>query len=545
MLASVLVVLAVLGGVAATVREARIAAANARRAERRFNDVRKLANSFLFEFHDAIEHLQGSTPARELVVKRALEYLDSLSAEAGSDLSLRHDLATAYEKVGNVQGSPYRDNLGDTKGALVSFRKAVTLREQLVQASPQDQDLRGELARDYGEIGDVFSASGDLKAAMDSYRKGLAVLASDLHPNMKTQIRMEILCDRYGRGLAESGDPAHAVESFQRALLVLDELIKEDPAERENVRDKAVTNIHLATSYMQMRRLPEALAANRAAQALLQSLVDPTNAQSQRDVTVANQGIAMVLEKMGDKRGALTIYLNGLAQDQASAKTDPSDALLRRDLYIDYEKVASARSALGEMQEALLNQHKAAALNEAEAAANPASAMTRKDLQTEYFRLGEILRKTKQNGEAERYFEKARVLAEELSKADPKDTEIQADLSSTLMNRSDVQLALGKESSALAGYQQALSIAEPLVASNPANSEWEILLAQLDQKVGEYYAKGTGPARCDQVLGWYHKSEDLWKDLQQRNALGDDYAKGPAEVARDIAGCEADGVAHH
>jgi non-specific serine/threonine protein kinase/serine/threonine-protein kinase len=85
MAAAALVVLAVLGGVAATIREAHIAQAERQRAEKRFNDVRKLANSFLFEFHDAIQNLPGSTPARELVVKRALEYLDGLAKEAGDD----------------------------------------------------------------------------------------------------------------------------------------------------------------------------------------------------------------------------------------------------------------------------------------------------------------------------------------------------------------------------------------------------------------------------------------------------------------------------
>ena len=57
----------------------------ARRAQRRFNDVEKLAHSVMFEFHDAIEKLPGSTPARELLVSRALEYLENLSHEAAGD----------------------------------------------------------------------------------------------------------------------------------------------------------------------------------------------------------------------------------------------------------------------------------------------------------------------------------------------------------------------------------------------------------------------------------------------------------------------------
>src|SRR6266487_2225423 len=87
--ATALVLLAVLGGVTATVREARIAAANQRRAEQRFNDVRKLAKSLMFEIHDSIKDLPGSTSARRLLVTRALEYLDSLNEQSKGDISLQ------------------------------------------------------------------------------------------------------------------------------------------------------------------------------------------------------------------------------------------------------------------------------------------------------------------------------------------------------------------------------------------------------------------------------------------------------------------------
>ncbi|MBL8187883.1 MAG: serine/threonine protein kinase, partial [Acidobacteria bacterium] len=63
------------------------------RAERRFAQVRKLANTFLFDFHDKIAALPGSTEAREMVVKTALEYLDSLAKEAEGDVSLQNELA--------------------------------------------------------------------------------------------------------------------------------------------------------------------------------------------------------------------------------------------------------------------------------------------------------------------------------------------------------------------------------------------------------------------------------------------------------------------
>jgi len=540
--ASALVVMAVAGGAAATVREARIASANERRAERRFNDVRKLANSFLFEFHDAIEHLQGATPARELVVKRALEYLDSLSREAGQDASLRLELATAYEKVGNVQGAPYRDNLGDFSGALKSFQKAATLLEDLVKADPQDQDLRSKLAQEYGEIGDILDATGDLKSAMNSYQKGLAILEAIPRPNSKAKIRIETLQTRYGQGLSETGNLPKAEESFQKSITVTDELIQENPADHEDVRDKAVTCIHLAECYKKMRRLPEALAAGRTAYALLQSLVKPDNAQSSRDVDVANGVIAEILQKMGDYRGALTIHQGELTRDRISAKADPSDALLRRDVYIDYSEVAEAQSRLGETEAALANEHKAAALAEAETSKNPASVMTRKDALSIYAELAEILKKAKRNGEALVYLEKAKSIAESIAKIDPKDLDVQSDLAEVEMNLSETQFHLQHQAAAIAGYQHALATAELVAASGHENIESRILLAQLNQKLGEYYAFLAGhklaaenSSSRQEALRWFHKSADLWNGLQKSDALEADYADRPAQIAREIS----------
>ena len=116
--AAALVVVSLVGGVVATAWQAYRAREAGARADRRFNDVRRLANSFLFEFHDAIDDLPGSTKARQLVVQRATEYLDSSVEGIRERPTLDRELATSYEKVGDVQGLPNFANLGDTEGAL-------------------------------------------------------------------------------------------------------------------------------------------------------------------------------------------------------------------------------------------------------------------------------------------------------------------------------------------------------------------------------------------------------------------------------------------
>src|SRR5450631_1434429 len=84
-----LVVLLLVGGMAATLWQARIAGVERRRAEQQFFETRQLANSLLFEVHDAIKDLPGSTQARAFIIQRSLKYLDRLSAASPGNAALQ------------------------------------------------------------------------------------------------------------------------------------------------------------------------------------------------------------------------------------------------------------------------------------------------------------------------------------------------------------------------------------------------------------------------------------------------------------------------
>ena len=110
-------------------RQARAAQA---RAERRFADVRKLANALLFDYHDAIRDLRGARPVRERMVRDALGYLDGLARESREDPSLQRELAGAYDRIGDLQGGE-PSSLGDTEGAARSYAKALGILESLLR----------------------------------------------------------------------------------------------------------------------------------------------------------------------------------------------------------------------------------------------------------------------------------------------------------------------------------------------------------------------------------------------------------------------------
>src|SRR5262249_50875677 len=145
-------VLAIAGGSAATAWQARIAQQERARAERQFQAVRTLASSVLGELHDSVRTLAGSTGTRELLLRRATEYLDGLAREAGTDVDLRRELAAGYRRLAEVQGNPGQSNVGDPEASQISSRKAMALLEPLA-ANPGDPRDRLMLARTYVVVG--------------------------------------------------------------------------------------------------------------------------------------------------------------------------------------------------------------------------------------------------------------------------------------------------------------------------------------------------------------------------------------------------------
>src|SRR5258708_16529294 len=159
--AAVLVTITLLAALGVTLREARIARTNEIRAEKRFNDVRKLANSLMFEVHDSIRDLPGATAARKLIIQRAQEYLDSLAQESKSDRAVLRELASAYSRLASVQGNARDANVGDTPKAVQNYRKASALLETDASLEPTNREARLDWAQANLNLGLCLLQTGD------------------------------------------------------------------------------------------------------------------------------------------------------------------------------------------------------------------------------------------------------------------------------------------------------------------------------------------------------------------------------------------------
>ena len=123
-------------GIAATAWQARVAAVERDKAQQRFRQVREMSRSLIFDVHDSLRTVPGTTEPRRLLLDRAVQFLDGLAAGAGADAALKLELAEGYRRLGLVQGSDGTDNLGDTAGARASLAKATRLLDEVRLADP-------------------------------------------------------------------------------------------------------------------------------------------------------------------------------------------------------------------------------------------------------------------------------------------------------------------------------------------------------------------------------------------------------------------------
>jgi non-specific serine/threonine protein kinase/serine/threonine-protein kinase len=383
--AAALLLLSLISGLIATGWEAR-------RANRRFNEVRRLANSLMFEIHDSVKDLQGSTPTRRLIVTRALEYLDSLAREAGNDSSLQRELATAYEKVGDIQGNPYYANLGDTDGALASYRKATSIRERLRNISSTIESEM-ELGRSYRGLGDISEQKGDIGQSVGNYRRSLSIfeqLAAKYPAEFSVQDESARAYETLGDGLSRSGkSETERLACYQKALSIRQSLLTQQPTNPKMRRSVALTYLKIGSA--SDAKEPHHIGNMRRGVEMMEALSveDPNSERARREVGFAYYQIGGAQIAAGDYAQALQSRRKAFAIRQEIAEEDPKNVQARFDLAVAHGDLAEALSATGQAADALAHARQSLSILQGMSAGDPTNVVYQRNLGLCYEKLGE------------------------------------------------------------------------------------------------------------------------------------------------------------
>ncbi len=226
------VVAALAVGLGVSMYEARI-------AQRRFAQVRELANTFLFQFYDQVTPLAGSTAVRASIVDTARKYLDGLSQEAGNDKGLILELAQAYERLGDVQGRWGSANLGQGEEARRSFKRALDLYSRLGVTEASSSELRHKVARVLYLSGRIEFNTYHEDVAEKFTRQALDLVGRPTSDAEILRFRAQVEAS-LGQIRLKQGHPAEGVaflESARHTLVDLQSADNRDPTLRSVFKD--------------------------------------------------------------------------------------------------------------------------------------------------------------------------------------------------------------------------------------------------------------------------------------------------------------------
>jgi serine/threonine protein kinase len=360
-------------------------------AERRFADVREIANNVVFKYHDEIKNLPGSTKAREMLIKDALIYLNRLSEDEAGDVSLKIELAQAFMKIGDVQGQAYDANLGDTAGAIESYRKAIMLLEESAQNSA-DLKTQNELATAYQKIAALIGDGGSQKEGYEFAQKAVALgerLAAANPASSEQQLKLAGFYLYLGDNLPDQTAHETNIEIYQKALEISEAVYDAEPQNPLAVRRITGLTQRLGfQNFLLAENAAESGSRERAFEFFTASLTlyqrsfemakrlfafDPQNAVYRRTLSSTKLNLSQAQRELGETGAALAAQREVLQEVSSIAESDVANVEAQYDLANIHDDVARTFVKRKEFAEAFNHFRQAQKLFDAAIEKNPNS----------------------------------------------------------------------------------------------------------------------------------------------------------------------------
>jgi non-specific serine/threonine protein kinase/serine/threonine-protein kinase len=547
--AGTVLVITLAAGVIATVRQARIARRQAEiagaeraRAEKRFNDVRELANSLIFEIHDSIQGLPGATPSRKLLLDRAVKYLDKLSQDVGGDANLQRELAWAYHRLATVQGDTSQGSLGEIGAADISNKKAMALFEAVAKANPTNvtDQLNLAMAYRWRAFYDIYEKTG-----LEEINRALAVT----DPLMKTDGNsLDVKNERAEELLILAfvqdamGDRLKCIESFRKVAELQRQIQSARPDYPDIDSRQARVTVELAHEMGRFGSRADAAPLMQTGISQFEAILKshPGDPRAIRELGAATTRLGDIEMLNGNIAAARHAFQEARHRVERIAKLDPENQTLQSDLWVADFEDGRALAVAGRYEEALpilqrsFQGYQSLHL-EADVGPGPRTMQAWiAEAQTGTGKFDEAL----ENLEAA-----AKGLAEDEANFD----DARCDLAMVEAKIGNVLLKMGKRKEARTHFETALEKAKLEVSAEhndfPAlYAAAEALTGMGDVSASEARSAGSAGARgksWTEASASYQKSLDVWKRIPNPSQLsGNDYlATLPPEVSARLAAC--------
>ncbi len=476
--AGILIGIILLTATVITTRQTFIATRERDKAERRFNETRKIANSLLFEIHDSLSDLPGATRSRELLVKRALEYLNTLSAEAGDNPELLLELSIAYRKIAGIQGDPYSANTGNISEATESYKKSLELQEKLLSIRPDDLKLHREILKTALDLGDNLFSQGNYSEAQKVFVRAIdsAKIAAEKEPQTAAfKTNLSLLYLRLSWLDSADAHQSNKIDYFELAKSYSEEALALSPEDEDVINTAAEIFTSIGNNlgnpdYNDLGKTTEAIPFLQKTLSIRQRLADkyPNSNSHLNLLGIAFKDLGDIFLAKGDEEKATQNYKKALEIHKSLAEKDDKNALARATVAYDLTKLGNALLKKGEIEQAFDKHLEAVAILEKSYLVDEGNIMIAHSLANSLESLGDSFAAKKQNNEA------------------------------------------------LSNYNRSLQIEEGL-NSKQTNAEFQRKIAQIYYKIGK--TKTNIRKQCTEASAAFRKSIEMFNQIQTKSSL--------------------------
>ena len=323
--------LVIVAGIVATLTQAR-------RANRRFAEVRSLAHSVIFELDDAIARVPGATAARAILLSRAITYLDGLAREAGRDRSLLLEVASGYERLGTVQGDRTTAHLLDLDGA----SRSLALAAEFYRRAP---DMRG-LASVAGKRSLVEIGRGRVTEGVSLAREELSGYRAIAAQTGAAQDKVNVAAGLRDLGYAQlqSNDLPGALRSYREEEGLRREWLAAHPSDEAAQSAFGAFYRRLAQVEARQRMIREAMQSFAAARAIDEKIVarHPTDPAVKSLLAADLEGPARMAMRTGNFKMAAALLRQSYEIYEEAVAADPTNERPRHSLMLTASMLGQA-----------------------------------------------------------------------------------------------------------------------------------------------------------------------------------------------------------
>lgn len=182
------------------------AAENARnQADLRFDQLRELAGSMMFEVFDELDKVPGTASARKLLVADTQVYLEALAKAQDAPLTVKLDAARGYSRLYEIYNRQAVSDKNDRAQAELALAQAEELLTAVLNQDPENTEalmVRGDLlARQADETLYSYNQPQEARAiitrAQSAYQQAADYQPPSLSLTIKTLRAEQLLADTY------------------------------------------------------------------------------------------------------------------------------------------------------------------------------------------------------------------------------------------------------------------------------------------------------------------------------------------------------------